>query len=229
MRRIRDYAIALIFLFLGGIIILSGVNSITPVKTNATVIVKPPGGGLGSGVMLDNGYILTAGHVAKDITKEKPAKIVAQDGEEFTATVVFVDAVHDVALLKPEANHVPQRHLVCVAPFTGQRVQIVGNPLGLKFVHSWGRVAQPMLEAVKGFADLGKDTQSKFLMDATVLPGNSGGPIYNHRGDVIGVLIELIEPQITFGDASYSGFSIGLRSDVICKSLEAHIHTETRA
>ncbi len=151
----------------------------------------PKTGALGSGVVINNqGQILTALHVIEGASK---IRVTFADGNESAATVASSDAAHDSALLTPQ--HPPGVIVPAVlggAVRVGDDVYAAGNPLGLVDSLTAGVVSgldrQFPLPSGKTLAGL-------IQFDAAVSPGNSGGPLLNRKGQVIGIVTGLANPS----------------------------------
>ncbi len=142
----------------------------------------------GSGFILsEDGYIITNYHVIEYAEAgDLPVTVVLHDGTEYQARIVGMEDVNDIAVLKIDA--------VGLTPVTvgdsdsllvGDEVYAVGNPLGeLDFSMSTGHVSA--LDRVVSTQDA--EAISMFQIDAAVNSGNSGGPVYNDRGQVVGVV-----------------------------------------
>jgi serine protease Do len=174
----------------------------------------PPGGGtqrseaLGSGfVISEDGYIVTNNHViegADEITIE------FFSGRKLPATVVGTDPKTDIALLKVEAGE--------PLPFVtfgnsdlmrvGDWVMAMGNPLGQGFSVSAGIVSARGRELSGTYDDF-------IQTDAAINRGNSGGPLFNMDGQVIGVNTSILSPT---GGSIGIGFSMS--SNVVTKVVE---------
>jgi serine protease Do len=158
--------------------------------------------GAGSGFIISaDGIILTNAHVVRD-AKEVTVKL--QDRREFRAKVLGSDAKTDVAVLKIEASGLP------VVPIgkpidlkVGEWVLAIGSPFGLDSSVTAGVVS------AKGRA-LPDDSNVPFIQtDVAVNPGNSGGPLFNTRGEVVG-----INSQIYSQTGGYQGLSFAIPIDV---------------
>jgi len=150
------------------------------------VLVIRTGGGLGSGVVVSpDGYAVTAAHVVSGL-ESVVAKL--HSGLEFTASVVRVDEAQDVALIK-----LPGRGHACLPaagdslPSIGSEVFAIGAPAGEEFAFS---VTKGIVSAVRQF-----DRFSYIQTDASLNPGNSGGPILTPDGQVVGVVSWKIAAQ----------------------------------
>jgi serine protease Do len=153
---------------------------------------------LGSGFIVSkDGYILTNAHVIGN-ADEITVKLI--DGREFDAEVIGQDRVTDVALLKIEAENLP------VVPLgdadkaqVGEWVVAIGSPFGFE-----NTVTAGIISAKR--RSLPGDTYVPFLQtDVALNPGNSGGPLFNMQGEVIG-----INSQIYSRTGGYMGLSFAI-------------------
>ncbi|MEP3345394.1 MAG: Do family serine endopeptidase [Litoreibacter sp.] len=163
---------------------------------------------LGSGfVISEDGYIVTNNHV---IDKADEIEIEFFSGDKLTATLIGTDPKTDIALLKVDS----EKPLPFVsfgdsdAARVGDWVVAVGNPLGQGFSVSAGIVSQ------RGRALSG--TYDDFIQtDAAINRGNSGGPLFNVDGGVIGVNTAILSPS---GGSIGIGFSMA--SNVVTKVVD---------
>ena len=143
----------------------------------------------GSGFILSSdGYILTNYHVIEYAHKGGYAvTVMLHDGTRYEASIVGTEESNDIAVLKIEATGLSPAVLGdSDAIAVGDEVHAVGNPLGeLEFSMTNGHVSA--LDRVIT-TDANSDPISMFQIDAAVNSGNSGGPVYNARGEVIGVV-----------------------------------------
>ncbi len=156
-------------------------------------------GGVGSGFIIDaDGYIVTNHHVVEGASE---VTVTLVDGEQYTASVVGADAKTDLALLQIEPNGgLPY------VPFgdsddarVGEWVVAIGNPFGL------GGTATAGIISARG-RDINSGPYDDYLqIDAPVNRGNSGGPVFNTDGQVIGVNTAIYSPN---GGSVGIGFAI---------------------
>src|ERR1700678_2910496 len=141
-----------------------------------------PQQGQGSGFILDKqGHILTNNHV---IDNAQRVEVTLSDKHHYKATVVTVDKGHDLALVKINApNLVPATLSDSSGLAVGQRVYAIGNPFGLSGTMTRGIISA--IRSIKG--PQGNPIEDAIQTDASVNPGNSGGPLLNSRGEVIGI------------------------------------------
>jgi S1-C subfamily serine protease len=141
-----------------------------------------PQQGQGSGFILDKeGHILTNNHV---IDNAQRVEVTLADKHKYKASVVGIDRQHDLALLLINApNLAPATLAESNGLVVGQRVYAIGNPFGLSGTMTRGIISAIRSIGVQGGAPIEDAIQT----DAAVNPGNSGGPLLNSRGEVIGV------------------------------------------
>jgi S1-C subfamily serine protease len=141
-----------------------------------------PQQGQGSGFILSReGLILTNNHV---IDNAQRVEVTLYDKHKYKATVMGVDHQHDLALLKIDApNLVPATLSDSNGLMVGQRVYAIGNPFGLS-----GTMTRGIISAIRSIGvQSGAPIEDAIQTDAAVNPGNSGGPLLNSRGEVIGI------------------------------------------
>ena len=138
----------------------------------------------GSGVLISpDGEILTNYHVIEGIKGgESSIEVKLSSGRTFKAKVLGRDKELDIALIKIDAKHLPFAKLGnSEAMRVGEWVVAIGNPLGLDHT-----VTQGIISA-KGRQISGPGLESFLQTDAAINRGNSGGPLLNLRGEVIGI------------------------------------------
>ncbi len=148
----------------------------------------PPGerSAVGSGIILSaDGYVLTNHHVVEQAGE---IEVQLMDDRKFPARVVGKDARTDLALLKIEAGGLPVLALGDSDKLeVGELVLAIGNPFGLDHSVSLGIVSR------KGRALGSSGAFDDYIQtDASVNPGNSGGPLINMRGEVVGINTAII-------------------------------------
>jgi S1-C subfamily serine protease len=145
---------------------------------------------IGTGVIVhENGYILTNSHVVND-GDTKSLTVSLFDGSDVEGTVLWSDANLDLAVVKVEASD-----LVVAEMGDSDEVSIgayaaaIGNPLGLDFERSMSQGIISGLNRSIAVGSGGGSSGMEGLMqtDATINSGNSGGPLLNSRGQVIGI------------------------------------------
>jgi len=164
-----------------------------------------PTHGMGSGFIISaDGIILTNAHVVRD-AREVTVKLT--DRREFRAKVLGSDPKTDVAVLKIDAKNLPVVPLASTDNLkVGEWVLAIGSPYGLDNTVTAGVVS------AKG-RTLPDDSYVPFIQtDVAVNPGNSGGPLFNTRGEVVG-----INSQIYSQTGGYQGLSFAIPIDVATK------------
>jgi S1-C subfamily serine protease len=142
-----------------------------------------PEQGQGSGFILDKqGHILTNNHV---IDNAQSVEVTLSNRRKYKATVVNIDRNHDIALL--QIHDVPDLQPAVLSDsanlVVGQRVYAIGNPFGFS-----GTMTRGIVSAIRSVAmPSGNKIEDAIQTDASVNPGNSGGPLLNSRGEVIGI------------------------------------------
>jgi serine protease Do len=170
--------------------------------TPSVVNIRTPRGraeGQGSGVIVDKeGYIVTNNHVVKGVDT---AEIRLSDGRKGTASVVGVDPLTDIAVLKTEMDDlVPAEWGDSDKLEVGDIVWALGSPFGLEKSITFG-----ILSAKERRGITESHVQEFLQTDAAVNPGNSGGPLINAEGKIVGINTAIIGP-------SYQGISFAVPS-----------------
>ncbi len=172
-----------------------------PLPPGVPLPEMPPGGsqlGAGSGVLLDReGYILTSDHVVEGATE---VMVTLHDRREFEARVVARDPSTDVAVLKIEPGDYPAARLGDSDRLQlGDWVLAVGSPLGLQFSVSAGVVSAKgrsigILGTRRDGAAQAAPLEHFIQTDAAMNPGNSGGPLVDLEGRVVGINTAIASP-----------------------------------
>lgn len=142
----------------------------------------------GSGFFIsDDGYLVTNHHVIENGTE---FTVIDRDGKEYDAKLIGADKRTDLALLKVESDETfTYVDFAKEAPQVGEWTVAIGNPFGLG-----GSVTAGIVSA-RG-RDIGAGPYDDFIqIDAPVNRGNSGGPAFNMRGEVIGVNAAIFSPS----------------------------------
>lgn len=156
---------------------LYGDDNVRTYKEAIVEVRTPNSKGTGFAITKD-GYILTNEHI---IENETNITVSFSDAGIYSATVIEVNASIDVALLKVVAENVPTLTLnrdVTIEP--EQEVLFIGNPLSYSFIANEGvTIGQSLLK---------NWTEHVWMLDAPVFKGNSGSPVLNVDGEVIGII-----------------------------------------
>ena len=142
-----------------------------------------PQQGQGSGFVLDKeGHILTNHHVVENA---QLVEVTLHDKHKYKATVVGDDPNHDLALLQIQGapNLQPATLAESSGLIVGQQVYAIGNPFGFS-----GTMTRGIISAIRSIEmPSGNKIEDAIQTDASVNPGNSGGPLLNSHGEVIGI------------------------------------------
>jgi serine protease Do len=151
--------------------------------------------GVGSGFIITNdGFVMTNAHVVDGADE---VYVTLTDKRELKAKVVGVDKRTDVAVVKIEANNLPALRIGEVSKLkVGEWVMAIGSPFGLENTVTAGIVSAKA-------RDTGEEI--RFIQtDVAVNPGNSGGPLINMRGEVVGINSQILSRSGGFMGISFS-------------------------
>lgn len=227
-RGLRSYAIAMTAMFLACLIILVGVvvwhgrgsdgnlSAVSAEVSPATVLIYSTNGrstSYGTGFFLSSdGYIATNEHVVADASE---IRVTLYTGEEFEATYIGGSEIDDLAVLKVEGSGFPRLRIGDSDSITiGEIVVGIGNPAGPEA--AW-TVTHGIVSAARrtiSVSGYGYIAQIKMIQtDAPLNPGNSGGPLCNANGEVIGV--------VTRKMIDYEGISFAIPINEAMQTLTA--------
>ena len=178
------------------------------IKTVVEIYVQTPSGsGAGSGVIYDpNGYIVTNYHVADETCTS--ITVVLYDGSEYQAQYIYGDELSDIAIIKIEKTDCDYAvfgdsdHLMY-----GDMVLAIGNPQGLGLSVTDGIISRPG-ESVT----IGNSTMTLLRTSAAVNSGNSGGGLFNLKGELIGI----VNAKIAANTVDNIGYAIPSTTVVKC-------------
>ena len=141
--------------------------------------------GTGSGIIItSSGYIVTNEHV---ISGAEEISVILNTGDEYPAKLIGKDTKTDLAVLKIEPNGSELKPAVLgdsTTTVVGERAIAIGNPLGQEFS---GTTTQGIISAVNRTMTIENRTYNLLQTDAAINSGNSGGPLINQYGEVIGI------------------------------------------
>ncbi|MBR2588586.1 MAG: serine protease [Bacilli bacterium] len=198
-RRHEDYTVAEMLAD-----VTDSVVGISKLKNNGNTVFTENGVsqlGIGSGVIIsEEGYILTNEHVSG--AKNSSCYVTMEDGNNYTAKVVWSDSNLDLAIIKINLKCMYYAKLGdSDAIKVGESVYAIGNPIGFEFQKTVTSGIISALNRTIVFNDNGQATSSNSKVqennevymsnliqtDATINPGNSGGPLINSNGEIIGI------------------------------------------
>jgi serine protease Do len=166
--------------------------------------VPKSGFALGSGFFISgDGYVVTNNHVVANGTS---FEVTTDSGKTYQAKIIGTDPQTDLALIKVSGStDFPYVRLAAGVPRVGEWVLPVGNPFGL------GGTVTAGIVSARG-RDIGAGPYEDFIqIDAPVNKGNSGGPSFNVKGEVIGVNTAIFSP---------SGGSVGVAFDIPAETVK---------
>lgn len=185
--------------------VVSVVDAMSPAVVSVHVSRRTRRGerpaGSGSGVFIaPDGYLLTNSHVVHGASG---VRITLADGETRSAHVVGDDPSTDLALVQAAGDAVPWAAVDDTGPLrVGQLVIAIGNPLGFHATVSTGVVSSPA-RSLRGNA--GRLIDNVIQHTAPLNPGNSGGPLVDSRGTVVGINAAIIASAQGIGFAVSAG------------------------
>ncbi|MGD9276019.1 MAG: trypsin-like peptidase domain-containing protein [Candidatus Pacearchaeota archaeon] len=165
-------------------IVEDAVHSVVTIRTDV---------GQGTGFIIsDNGYVVTNAHVLSGGSR---VSAITYNQKTINADFIGYDSDFDIALLKISGSYSPLEIGDSDDVSVGQKVIAIGNPLGLQFSVSEGIVSaihRPGINSIEAYIQT----------DAALNPGNSGGPLINKNGEVIGI------NNFKVGDGESLGFAL---------------------
>ncbi len=157
--------------------------------------------GQGSGFIISgDGYVITNAHV---VAKADEVTVTLTDKREFKAKVIGSDERTDIAVLKIDATGLPKANIGDSDKVrVGEWVLAIGSPFGFEHTVTAGIVSAKARES--------REALTPFIQtDVAVNPGNSGGPLFNLKGEVVGV-----NSQIFSGNGGYLGISFAIPANI---------------
>ena len=194
--------------------------AVEPSVVHLDVRLRGMVGSTGSGWVYDaNGHIVTNSHVVGDADR---LGVQFHDGRVVEGRVIGRDIFADVAVVRIEPGPwlVPAQRASGERVFQGDRVFAFGSPFGFKFSMSEGIVSGlgRTARAQAGFAGIGNFIQT----DAAVNPGNSGGPLVDVRGRVVGMNVAIATAANTTG-GSDEGQNSGISFAIPLATIESRV------
>lgn len=193
----------------------SVVGILTETKTSGNNFLNPFGKGFGSSnvststgtgiIYSEDGYIITNAHVVSGATS---IKVYLYDDTEYTATLCGLDETEDLAVLKINATGLTPAELGdSDALQEGETVYAMGNPMGLEYS---GSITMGLVSSIDREVTVENSTMTLIQHSASISPGNSGGPLINCYGQVVGIN----SVKIVSTGAEGIGFAIPIKSSL---------------
>lgn len=155
-------------------------------------------GGTGSGFLVASGLAATNAHVVQDFQDVK----VTIEGRRLAADVLRRDPANDLALIRVRDDPPPHACLdlaQSMAITSGERIYALGFPLSDVLSSREVRITEGLINAV----DSGDDDPTKFQMSAPIQPGNSGGPVVNAVGGLVGISVSALSARTFLREAGF--------------------------
>jgi serine protease Do len=172
----------LCFAFAGSVAVVTSpqASELSKAESPAVKIVtNERTGAHGSGVYIGGGLVVTAAHVVDEF---ETIEVVTNRNETSPAVVTMVDWRNDIAVLRlRETPSLAEAQLSCAPSPIGMTVSAIGNPMEQDFATANGRIAGEALPFGVW--------ASVMLLRLTVAPGDSGGPVLDRDGNVVGIVV----------------------------------------
>jgi S1-C subfamily serine protease len=161
-------------------------------------------------IIADGDYIVTNAHV---IEGARAAGIITYDGKLHSVSIIGTNSEIDIILLKMEdTNYIPLTLANSGSVQVGEKVIAIGNPLGLQFSVSEGIISAMHREGTNGI-------KAYIQTDAALNPGNSGGPLIDISGKVVGINNYKLGGSENIGFALESDYIKTAVNDITIKAL----------
>lgn len=185
-------------------------------KVNPSVVTvmaaQNTGASVGTGIiMTEDGYIITNAHV---ISGGKSCMVALSNGATYTAELVGYDEEQDVAVLKADANGLPTAEFGdSDQAVVGDTVYAIGNPLGVELR---GTLTNGIISAINRDVTVDGKVMTLIQTNAALNNGNSGGPLINAYGQVIGINTLKMSSQTGEESAAVEGLGFALPISSAC-------------
>ena len=174
----------------------------------------PASSGSGFAITSD-GYIITNYHVIEGCNNVE----IIDKGQTIPATVISFDISNDLALLKSDFKPLHSFPLSRKNPYTLMEIYVAGYPFGYD-ISTPVKITRGIISSLAGIGN----NFSRVQIDAAIQPGNSGGPIINDKGNVVGVAVSKLDLEIMMEDYGVvpEGTNFGIKSNVVINFLESN-------
>lgn len=161
-------------------------------------------------------YVTNEGHVVTNNHVVEGCKNIFANKEKLS--LIIADPVNDLAILKSKSRNNNFLYLESNTPKKGEEVLVIGYPFG-KDLSSESKITQGIISSLEG---MGNDF-SRLQIDAAIQPGNSGGPVFNKSGNVVGVAVATanIEAFIEAYGTIPQNMNFAIKTNVLRMLLEA--------
>lgn len=203
--------------------IANGVVGISKIKNNGDSILSANATqnlSLGTGTIIsNNGYILTNWHLVGN--KYSTCYVTLEDGSSYNGSVVWSDSDLDLAIVKISVSNLKYLSLGDSENVKfGQKVYAIGNPIGIEFQRT---ITAGIISGLNRTIKIEEENSVSYMegliqTDASINEGNSGGPLINEQGEVIGINTIKIE--------SAEGIGFAVPINIIKPIIESFISTD---
>lgn len=164
--------------------------------------------GHGSAVAIGHDLWLTAAHVILNPSKRLDMRL--KDGSLRKAEILWISKERDIALLKANSDGVSLARINCGMPKIGDDVTMAGNPVALEDIVGFGRIAGDEREI--------GHWKSVIVISGPIIPGQSGGAVYNKYHELIGISVGLALFPVGFS-GSATGYGFAVPGATLCQLL----------
>ena len=180
------------------------INSVVAISTYLNQGGYQQAIGTGTGIIMsEDGYIITNAHVIEDGNQ---ITVTLNDGTEYQAQVVGSDSKVDIAVIKVEATCLTAGNFGDSDSLVhGEPAIVIGNPLGMDFA---GTITDGIISSTSREVKIDNYIMNLLQTNAAVNRGNSGGPLINCRGEIVGV----VSAKISVDDVEGIGFAIPINT-----------------
>jgi serine protease Do len=160
----------------------------------------------GTGIIMSkDGYILTNAHVVEDATE---VTVILNDEQEYTATIIGSDSSADIAVLKIQASDLtPAEFGDSDDLVVGDYAYAIGNPLGFELSNTF---TPGVISGLDRTITINDNTMNLIQTSAAINSGNSGGPLVNSKGQVVGIVSSKMSSSYSSSEASIEGLGFAI-------------------
>jgi serine protease Do len=160
----------------------------------------------GTGIIMSaDGYILTNAHVVEDATE---VTVILNDEQEYTATIIGSDSSADIAVLKIQATGLTAAEFGNSDDLVvGDYAYAIGNPLGFELSNTF---TPGVISGLDRTITINDNTMNLIQTSAAINSGNSGGPLVNSKGQVIGIVSSKMSSSYSSSEASIEGLGFAI-------------------